>query len=77
MYVFEKQVEIPDDLKAEMFPHHMEKWEDISYHSYSILGQIYDKVEAFRNDIQLQKGEQSLNRSLNYWWVCDFMSWRS
>ncbi|KAF7147400.1 hypothetical protein RHSIM_Rhsim03G0238400 [Rhododendron simsii] len=38
-----KKVVIPDELKAEKFPHYMERAN--SYHSTSVLGLIYDTVE--------------------------------
>ncbi|XP_054786888.1 probable RNA-dependent RNA polymerase 3 isoform X2 [Prosopis cineraria] len=37
-----KKVEVPKDLRAEIYPHYMEK--DSSYTSTSILGLIYDEV---------------------------------
>ncbi|KAG8367348.1 hypothetical protein BUALT_Bualt16G0062800 [Buddleja alternifolia] len=43
-----KKVKVPDELKAESYPHHMEKGLDY-YHSYSVLGQIYDRVQDFKN----------------------------
>ncbi|KAI3447029.1 hypothetical protein Pfo_003694 [Paulownia fortunei] len=45
-----KKVKVPNELRAEMFPHHMEKGPDVSYHSSSVLGQIYDRVQAFKNE---------------------------
>lgn len=45
-----QQVNVVEELRAEMFPHHMERLSDISYHSSSILGQIYDTVEAFKDE---------------------------
>ncbi|KAL9141791.1 hypothetical protein ABFS82_14G127600 [Erythranthe guttata] len=50
-----KKVEVPNELRAEMFPHHMEKGINFSYHSSSILGQIYDRVKAFKNESELTK----------------------
>jgi len=41
------QVEIPEDLKPDKYPHHMERGEFCTYKSSSILGQIYDEVDAF------------------------------
>ncbi|XP_020536474.1 probable RNA-dependent RNA polymerase 5 isoform X3 [Jatropha curcas] len=42
-----KKIFIPEELKAELFPHHMEREKEISYTSTSILGLIYDKVKSF------------------------------
>ncbi|XP_058074196.1 probable RNA-dependent RNA polymerase 5 [Magnolia sinica] len=44
------KVEVPEELKAEKFPHYMEKHN--SYHSNSILGMIYDKVDSFKEECQ-------------------------
>ncbi|KOM34536.1 hypothetical protein LR48_Vigan02g068600 [Vigna angularis] len=41
-----KQVQVPDDLKAEMFPYYMER--DKSFTSTSILGLIYDWVGTWQ-----------------------------
>nr|AHL27588.1 RNA-dependent RNA polymerase 5 [Salvia miltiorrhiza] len=54
-----KKINVPDDLKAELFPHHMEKAIEKSYHSSSILGQIYDNVLEFNSDAVSRKGEFS------------------
>lgn len=53
--LFPKQVIVPKELKAEKFPHFMGR--EPSYHSASILGQIYDTVESFQTERQRQKGE--------------------
>ncbi|PHT75307.1 hypothetical protein T459_18829 [Capsicum annuum] len=45
-----KKVSIPHDLKANKFPHYMEKGNPFSYHSTSILGQIYDHVDSFPDE---------------------------
>ncbi|KAK6151840.1 hypothetical protein DH2020_014475 [Rehmannia glutinosa] len=50
-----KKVKVPQELKAEMYPHYMERWPDLSYHSSSILGQIYDRVIAYKNEAVLQR----------------------
>lgn len=39
-----KQVEFPKELKAELFPHHMERTN--MYASTSVLGLIYDAVQS-------------------------------
>ncbi|KAL3625438.1 hypothetical protein CASFOL_030892 [Castilleja foliolosa] len=49
-----KKVKVPKELKAEMFPHYMERKHDLSYHSSSVLGQIYDRVVAYKNELVLQ-----------------------
>ncbi|KAL0337362.1 UNVERIFIED_CONTAM: putative RNA-dependent RNA polymerase 5, partial [Sesamum calycinum] len=45
-----KKVKVPKGLRAEMYPHHMERGAEFSYRSSSILGQIYDTVQAFKNE---------------------------
>ncbi|XP_055820155.1 probable RNA-dependent RNA polymerase 3 isoform X3 [Solanum dulcamara] len=45
-----KKVSIPCDLKANKFPHYMEKGNSFSYHSTSILGQIYDHVDSYPDE---------------------------
>ncbi|KAL3829924.1 hypothetical protein ACJIZ3_018726 [Penstemon smallii] len=44
-----KKVDVLKELKAEKYPHHMGKGGDLSYKSSSILGLIYDRVEAFKD----------------------------
>ncbi|KAJ8751018.1 hypothetical protein K2173_016199 [Erythroxylum novogranatense] len=44
-----EKVEIPEELKAELFPHHMERG-DKSYKSTSVLGEIYDEVKSYEDD---------------------------
>ncbi|KAL9362556.1 hypothetical protein Peur_045341 [Populus x canadensis] len=44
-----EKIEVPEDLKAELFPHFMEKHEKKTYRSTSILGKIYDKVKAYED----------------------------
>ncbi|XP_047974429.1 probable RNA-dependent RNA polymerase 5 [Salvia hispanica] len=44
-----KKINLPDYLKAELFPHHMGRVFENSYHSSSILGLIYDRVQEFQN----------------------------
>ncbi|KAH6812754.1 hypothetical protein C2S51_021772 [Perilla frutescens var. frutescens] len=46
----ENKVDVSNDLRAEMFPHHMGKSSDISYCSSSILGKIYDTVQEFHDE---------------------------
>ncbi|XP_057500335.1 probable RNA-dependent RNA polymerase 5 isoform X2 [Actinidia eriantha] len=41
-----KKVVVPDELRAEMYPHYMER--PNQYHSTSVLGLIYDTVESFQ-----------------------------
>ncbi|EYU30717.1 hypothetical protein MIMGU_mgv1a001145mg [Erythranthe guttata] len=50
-----KKVKVPEELRAEMYPHHMEKGSELSYHSSSVLGQIYDRVDALKNDFVPRK----------------------
>lgn len=45
-----KKVSIPHDLKAKKFPHYMDKGNSLSYHSTSILGQIYDHVDSYPDE---------------------------
>ncbi|XP_009592437.1 probable RNA-dependent RNA polymerase 3 isoform X2 [Nicotiana tomentosiformis] len=45
-----KKVSIPHDLKANRFPHYMERGNPFSYHSTSILGQIYDYVDSYPDE---------------------------
>ncbi|GFP86730.1 probable RNA-dependent RNA polymerase 5 [Phtheirospermum japonicum] len=45
-----KLVPVPDELRVEMFPHHMERDPDLSYKSISVLGQIYDRVKEFKTE---------------------------
>ncbi|KAF3649118.1 hypothetical protein FXO38_17834 [Capsicum annuum] len=45
-----KKVSIPRDLKANKFPHYMEKGNPFSYHSTSILDQIYDHVDSYPDE---------------------------
>ncbi|KAL8498318.1 hypothetical protein ACS0TY_021586 [Phlomoides rotata] len=48
-----KKVQVDEKLRPEMCPHHMEKNPDFSYHSSSILGQIYDRVHAYKDEAVL------------------------
>ncbi|KAI8021430.1 putative RNA-dependent RNA polymerase 3 [Camellia lanceoleosa] len=41
------EVVIPDEIKAEKFPHYLEK--PNKYHSTSVLGLIYERVESFQS----------------------------
>ncbi|GMP59680.1 hypothetical protein CsSME_00022867 [Camellia sinensis var. sinensis] len=54
-----KKVVIPDQLKAEKFPHYMGK--PNKYHSTSVLGLIYEMVESFQSQDLSAKGENSAN----------------
>ncbi|KAF7035733.1 hypothetical protein CFC21_046550 [Triticum aestivum] len=40
------KVDVPDALRVKKYPHYMEKGDDRSYHSTSVLGQIYDEAKA-------------------------------
>ncbi|KAH6812867.1 hypothetical protein C2S51_021885 [Perilla frutescens var. frutescens] len=52
-----KKVDVPGDLRTEMFPHHMGKAPDISYRSSSILGKIYDTVQEFHDEAPPRRQE--------------------
>ncbi|KAF7813875.1 putative RNA-dependent RNA polymerase 5 [Senna tora] len=43
-----RKIEVPKELKAEIYPHYMEK--ENSYTSTSILGLIYDEVETYQSE---------------------------
>ncbi|KAG8376059.1 hypothetical protein BUALT_Bualt09G0024200 [Buddleja alternifolia] len=45
-----KRVSFPNRYKPEMYPHHMGKGDESSYHSTSILGLIHDKMEAYKDE---------------------------
>ncbi|KAL2500917.1 putative RNA-dependent RNA polymerase 5 [Forsythia ovata] len=45
-----KKVHVPDRLKAESYPHYMGRTSALTYHSTSILGQIFDRIESSRNE---------------------------
>ncbi|KAJ3702279.1 hypothetical protein LUZ61_005984 [Rhynchospora tenuis] len=46
-----KQVQVPNYLLVDLYPHFMDKKpKDKTYHSTSILGEIYDKVESFKSE---------------------------
>ncbi|KAJ7973795.1 RNA-dependent RNA polymerase [Quillaja saponaria] len=49
-----KKVDVPKELKVDMFPHYMER--DSSFYSTSVLGKIYDRVVSFQTDQHLTKG---------------------
>ena len=70
-----KQIEVPEALKAELFPHFMEKNENITYRSTSILGRIYDKVKAYEDMDLSSNGEGFMNlkiEALNLMWWLSF-----
>ncbi|MCE0480698.1 hypothetical protein HAX54_037749 [Datura stramonium] len=48
--ILARQVSIPHDLKANKFPHYMERGNPFSYHSTSILGVIYDHVDSYPDE---------------------------
>ncbi|KAH9603941.1 hypothetical protein KSS87_019698 [Heliosperma pusillum] len=43
------KIEVPPHLMPGKFPHHMERGEHCTYHSNSILGEIYDKADKYNN----------------------------
>ncbi|KAL3820984.1 hypothetical protein ACJIZ3_006889 [Penstemon smallii] len=45
-----KRVKVPSRLIADMYPHHMGRDAESSYHSTSILGQIHDIVEKLKDE---------------------------
>ncbi|KAL0374399.1 UNVERIFIED_CONTAM: putative RNA-dependent RNA polymerase 5 [Sesamum radiatum] len=50
-----KRVSFPKELRPEMYPHHMERGPEYSYHSMSILGRIYDMIEEFKDEVVPKK----------------------
>jgi hypothetical protein len=52
------QIEVLRELKAELFPHYMER--ENSFNSTSILGLIYDTVNSYQAEDLSMKGEDSL-----------------
>ncbi|KAJ6746246.1 RNA-dependent RNA polymerase [Salix koriyanagi] len=56
-----RRIEVPEGLKAELFPHFMEKEEKISYRSTSILGKIYDTVKAYEDRGSIIKWKEMSN----------------
>ncbi|KAJ3702282.1 hypothetical protein LUZ61_005987 [Rhynchospora tenuis] len=48
-----KKVQVPNCLLVDLYPHFMDqKPKEKTYHSTSILGEIYDKVESFKSKMQ-------------------------
>ena len=68
-----QQIEVPEALKAELFPHFMEKHEKKTYRSTSILGKIYDKVKAYEDMDLSSNGEGFMNLKIEatnlMWWL--------
>ncbi|XP_062017278.1 probable RNA-dependent RNA polymerase 3 [Rosa rugosa] len=54
------KVVVPKELKVKKFPHFMEKKPLDSYHSISILGSIYDKVDEYETEDRSLKEIQKL-----------------
>lgn len=54
--VFLEQVEIPECLLPRKYPHYLEKEPDKTFHSSSVLGEIYDTAKAYEPDNSLIKG---------------------
>lgn len=52
------KIEVPRELKAELFPHYMER--DNSFNSTSILGLIYDTVNKYQTEDQSMKEVRKL-----------------
>ena len=53
--VLMKQVEVPRELRPKRFPHYMER--ENGFKSESILGKIYDEVDAYEQEDNSKKGE--------------------
>ncbi|KAK4601857.1 hypothetical protein RGQ29_011108 [Quercus rubra] len=53
-----QKIEVPRELKAELFPHYMER--DNSFNSTSILGLIYDMVNKYQTEDQSMKEVRKL-----------------
>ncbi|XP_030952375.1 probable RNA-dependent RNA polymerase 5 isoform X2 [Quercus lobata] len=53
-----QKIEVPRELKAELFPHYMER--DNSFNSTSILGLIYDTVNKYQTEDQSMKEVRKL-----------------
>lgn len=62
-----KQVRVPNHLKADRYPHYMEKVNE--YHSCSVLGKICDAVEKYKTKSMSRYGEFYL--LINYIISCD------
>ncbi|XP_073269122.1 probable RNA-dependent RNA polymerase 5 isoform X1 [Primulina huaijiensis] len=45
-----KKINFPNYLKAEQYPHYMQRGADITYNSFSILGQIYNRMEKSKDE---------------------------
>lgn len=54
MVILYQQMQVPEDLAVEMFPHYMER--DRSFTSKSILGLIYDEVGRWQHEDLSGKG---------------------
>ncbi|KZV15097.1 putative RNA-dependent RNA polymerase 3 [Dorcoceras hygrometricum] len=50
-----KKVDFPDYLKAEQFPHYMQRGAGFTYESFSILGQIYNRMEKSKDEASSTK----------------------
>ncbi|XP_074273775.1 putative RNA-dependent RNA polymerase 5 isoform X2 [Silene latifolia] len=49
------KIEVPPHLMPGKFPHHMERGENCTYHSNSILGEIYDQVDNYNHHLDKVK----------------------
>uniref|UniRef100_A0A1D1XGI4 RNA-dependent RNA polymerase n=1 Tax=Anthurium amnicola TaxID=1678845 RepID=A0A1D1XGI4_9ARAE len=65
------KVEVPEDLRAEKYPHFLEK--KYSYRSTSVLGEIFDTVNSSQTDSKkdiwkLSCFEDEVPHSMEIWW---------
>lgn len=47
-----KKINVPPDLIPDKYPHFMQRDGSCSYHSTSILGEIYDKLDEFQSNVR-------------------------
>lgn len=52
-----KQVNVPSALIPDKYPHFMQRDSSCSYHSTSILGEIYDQLEEFQSNARTVGGK--------------------
>lgn len=67
--IFVKQVNFPNCLKAEQYPHYMQRGADITYESFSILGQIYNRMEKSKDEASQTKGENQTHLRLTSYFM--------
>ncbi|CAF1163510.1 unnamed protein product [Rotaria sordida] len=54
---------LTSELRPSKYPHFMENRQKPSYHSQTILGQLYDEVKRFEIDLNENKGQNIVNTS--------------